>query len=144
MIGIKHEAFFAGLLHDVGKLLILKVAGTLKKNDGSVNQINNALLTEAMDGLHEKYGACLMQHWNFPSRYCEIAQGHHAEEFNSKNILLVMVRLADKACNKLGIGLGGASCMALMATPEAQALHLSELDLANFEIFLEDTKVFDS
>jgi hypothetical protein len=55
-----------------------------------------------------------------------------------------MVRLADKACNKLGISLGEASSLALMATPEAQVLQLSEMDLANFEIFLEDTKVFDS
>ena len=144
MIGIKHESFFAGLLHDVGKLLILKVVGDLKKNNGKGSQITNALLTEAMDGLHEKYGASLMQHWNFPPRFCEVAHGHHAEEFDSKDLLLVMVRLADKACNKLGIGLGEASSLALMATPEAQALQLSEMDLANFEIFLEDTKVFDS
>ena len=144
MIAIKHECFFAGLLHDVGKLLILKVVGDLKKNNGADLHITNALLTEAMDSLHEKYGAFLMQHWNFPQRYCVVAQSHHAEEFDSKNILLLIIRLADKACNKLGIGLSEKSSLSLMAMPEAQMLNLSEIDLANFEIFLEDTKVFGS
>jgi hypothetical protein len=74
---------------------------------------------------------------------CEVAQGHHANEFDGKDLLLVMVRLADKACNKLGIGLGEAYPLALVATPEARILQLYEIDLANFEIFLEDTKVFD-
>jgi len=144
MVGLKHECFFAGLLHDVGKLLILKVVGNLKKNNGSGVKITDALLIEAMDGLHQKYGATLMQRWNFPQRYLDVALSHHEEKFDPKDLLLVIVRLADKACNKLGIGLNGASGLALMATPEAQALHLSEMDLVNFEIFLEDTKVFDS
>ena len=144
MIAIKHECFFAGLLHDVGKLLILKVVGDLKKDNGAGLQITNALLAEAMDSLHEKYGAFLMQHWNFPERYCVVAQSHHAEEFDSKNLLLLMVRLADKACNKLGIGLSEASSLALMAMPETRSLNLTEMDMANFEIFLEDTKVFGS
>jgi hypothetical protein len=52
-----------------------------------------------------------------------------------------MVRLADLTCNKVGIGLKENSAMALMATQEAKALRLSEVDLANFEIYLEDVGV---
>jgi hypothetical protein len=43
----------------------------------------------------------------------------------------------------LGIGLNVDSSMVLLATPEASILQLSEVDLANFEIFLEDSHVFD-
>ena len=68
-------------------------------------QISNALLSEAMDRLHTDCGSSLMQHWNLPEKYCEIARGHHTDEFDSKNLLLAMVRMADRACNKLGIGL---------------------------------------
>ena len=85
-----------------------------------------------------------MKHWNFPGKYSEIARQHHAVDFDSKNILLVMVRLADKVCNKLGIGLKTDSSMALMATQEANELRLSEVDLANFEIYLEDASVAKS
>lgn len=136
---MKHEAFFAGLLHDVGKLLILKVADSLKKDNGRGIQLSNALLTEAMDGLHTQHGASLMLYWNLPKKYCEIAREHHTEKFDPKNLLLVMIRLADMACNKLGIGLRKDTSIVLYATREACELQLSEVDMANFEIYLEDT-----
>jgi HD-like signal output (HDOD) protein len=141
MPGAKHEAFFAGLLHDVGKLLVLKVADDLKTERKVNVQITVDLLTEAMDALHTDFGYSLMQHWNFPEKYSEIARQHHIVNFDSKNILLCMVRLADLTCNKLCIGLNEDSSMVLIGTQEAKALRLSEVDLANFEIYLEDTGV---
>jgi HD-like signal output (HDOD) protein len=141
MPGAKHESFFAGLLHDVGKLLVLKVADKLMtKNELSV-QVSDALLTEAMDALHTDFGYALMKNWNIPEKYSEIARQHHTVDFDSKDILLVIVRLADRACNKLGIGMKSDFTMALMATPEANELRLTEVDIANFEIYLEDTSV---
>lgn len=141
--GIKHEAFFAGLLHDVGKLHILKIADNLKINDGTGPQISDTLLTEALESLHAECGSTLMHYWNLPEKYCEIARQHHADEFDAKNVLLVLVRLANKACCKLGIGLAKEPSIVLSATPESEMLRLSEVDLANLEIFLEDTHVFD-
>ncbi len=82
-----------------------------------------------------------MKHWNFPEKYSEIARQHHIVDFDSKNMLLCIVRVADMTCNKVGIGLNVDSSMALIATQEAKALRLSEVDLANFEIYLEDTGV---
>lgn len=140
---LKHESFFAGLLHDVGKLYILKIADDMKKNNGSGIQISNALLTEAMDSLHTECGSALMHHWNLPEKYCDIAKDHHNEDFDSKNLLLALVRMADKACNKLGIGLNKEPSSVLAATPEAEILKISEVKLANFEIFLEDTPLFE-
>ena len=140
---IKHESFFAGLLHDVGKLHILKIADDIKKNNGSGIQISNALLTEAMDSLHTKCGSALMHHWNLPEKYCDIAKDHHNEDFDTKNLLLALVRMADKACNKLGIGLNKEPSLVLAATPEAEILRISEVKLANFEIFLEDSSLFE-
>ena len=98
---IKHESFFAGLLHDVGKLHILKIADSLKKNNGTGLQITNKLLAEAMENLHVGCGSALMHHWNLPEKYCDVARDHHKEDFDSKNLLLALVRMSDKSAKKL-------------------------------------------
>jgi hypothetical protein len=51
---------------------------------------------------------------------------------------LLVVRLADHACNKLSIGLNPDPTIVLAATPEGQLLGLSEIALAELEIALED------
>ena len=80
-----HEAFFAGLLHDVGMLFILTVIDDLKHSNESKAQPSNALLIEAMDTLHTNHGHSLMSHWNLPPKYGQIARDHHAEEFDPNN-----------------------------------------------------------
>ena len=141
---LAHEAFFAGLLHDVGMLFILTAIDELKHTNELKVQASNALLVEAMNSLHTNHGYALMSHWNLPPKYSQIARDHHQEEFDPNNLLLVLVRLADKACCKLGIGLEEDPSMVLAATSEAEALHISEVDLARMEIMLEDSQVFDA
>jgi len=139
-----HEAFFAGLLHDVGMLFILTVIDDLKHSNELKAQPSNALLIEAMNTLHANHGHSLMSHWNLPPKYSQIARDHHEEEFDPNNLLLALVRLADKACCKLGIGLDEDPSLVLVATSEAEILHVSEVDLARMEIMLEDSQVFEA
>jgi len=141
---LAHEAFFAGLLHDVGMLFILTVIDELKHSNELRTQPSDALLVEAMNTLHTNHGHSLMSHWNLPAKYSAIARDHHEEEFDSNNLLLALVRLADKACCKLGIGLDEEPSLVLVATPEAEILHISEVDLARMEIMLEDSQVYGS
>jgi HD-like signal output (HDOD) protein len=141
---LAHEAFFAGLLHDVGMLFILTVIDDLKLANESQAQPSNALLVEAMETLHTNHGHSLMSQWNLPQKYSQVARDHHQEEFDSNNLLLALVRLADKACCKMGIGMDEDPSMMLAATTEAAVLHISEVDLAKMEIMLEDSQVFDA
>lgn len=141
---LAHEAFFAGLLHDVGMLFILTVIDDLKHSNEIEIQPSDALLVEAMNTLHTHHGHSLMSHWNLPEKYSQIARDHHQEEFDENNLLLALVRLADMACCKLGIGLDKDPSLVLIASPEAETLHISEVDLARMEIMLEDSQVYDS
>jgi HD-like signal output (HDOD) protein len=140
--GIAHETFFAGLLHDVGKLFILTVIDELMHSGRHKLNPSAALLMEAMDHLHTGHGYTLMQHWNLPEKYAQVARDHHQDPVDSENYLALTVRLANKACNKLGIGLRHDPGLVLIATAEANELHLSELDIAKMEIMLEDSQVF--
>jgi len=136
-----NEAFFAGLLHDVGKLFIITVLERLKKAKELGGLPSEALIDEILTSLHGKHGYAIMRNWNLPERYCLIARDHHREDFDTENILLCIVRQANMACHKLGIGIKTDANLTLSATPEAALLALADLDMAKLEIYLEDARL---
>ncbi|MGD9044094.1 MAG: HDOD domain-containing protein [Desulfobacterales bacterium] len=141
---ICHETFVAGLLHDVGKLFILKAIDDMKISGEIDQRPSNTLIDEAMQNMHTEQGELLLNHWNLPQKYCRIAREHHIEDFDCNNILLVLVRLANHMCHKKGIALSEDPSIVLMATPEAHQLQISEVDLARLEVLLEDAQVLNA
>ena len=139
---LSHESFTAGLLHDVGKLYILKIIDGMVASGEIKISPPDMVLNEVMDNLHTDQGFSLMKQWNLPEKYCLVARDHHLLEIDSNNLLLVVVRLANQMCHKMGIGLKNDPTIALHTTPEATQLQLSEVDLARLEVRLEDSHVF--
>ena len=138
---LAHETFIAGLLHDVGKLYVLKVVDDMKASREIENLPSDTVIDELMQQLHTEQGYTLMAQWNLPEKYCQIARDHHLAEFDGSNFLLVLVRLANQVCHKMGIGLIEDPSIVLLETPEAAQLQLSEMDLARLEVRLEDSQV---
>ena len=136
---LAHEAFTAGLLHDIGKLFLIKVVEMINLSEKTAIKPSAELLNEVMKNFHSERGYSLLINWNLPEIYCDIARDHHSEEFDSNDILMAIVRLVNKTCNKLGIGLNKDTSVVLAATPEAHVLGLSELFLAKLEITIEDS-----
>lgn len=133
------QAFFAGLLHDIGKLFLLTAIEQVKLRTSG--KMTWPLLMEVLNSMHSSEGYNLMKRWNMPDEYCEVVRDHHMPDIDVKDSLLLLIRLADLACNKLSIGLHTISDVNLAATTEANLLNLSEIDLAELEIMLEDTKI---
>jgi HD-like signal output (HDOD) protein len=131
--------FLAGLLHDIGKLVILKVLEKLCENDAQLTLADSTVLEMLDSALHTEHGYNLMQTWNLPEQYSVIARDHHLATADNGDTLLLIVRLVDRACNKLGIGTCHEPELVLAATPEAHLLGLSEIQLAELEIQLEDS-----
>ena len=75
------HAFIAGLLHDIGRLVIatqcqeqyLQVARFARDNDCSLLFAENAVL--GID--HARIGSALAAHWHFPALIGEAVAGHH-------------------------------------------------------------------
>jgi HD-like signal output (HDOD) protein len=137
------QAFFAGLFHDVGKLFVLMVIEQIKRKNKSL-KLTDSLLMEAMNRLHAREGSRLLTRWNMPEHLHVIARDHHAAEIDGQNRLLLLVRMANLVCRKLGIGLTEDISLLLAATPEAHLLNLAESDLVELEKALEDTRVLSS
>jgi HD-like signal output (HDOD) protein len=139
---IAHQSFIAGLLHDVGKLYILKVIDGMVASKEINGPPSATVINEVMENLHTDQGYSLMQRWNLPEEYSLVARDHHLPEVDANNLVLILVRLSNQTCHKMGIGLKDDPSLVLHATPEASQLQLSEVDLARLEVRLEDSHVF--
>ena len=86
------ELFTLGLLHDIGKLLLLQIAAELQMEGMlSKDEINDAFY-ESLFSHHGKFGAALFRKWKFPKQYMEISVYHDnlSEATNISKELLVI------------------------------------------------------
>lgn len=134
---IANEAFVAGLLHDIGKLFLLRVVDDMKATNPKF-QPEEALVRELLASMHAEQGAALLRNWNIPEVYAEVIARHHEMDFDDEDTLQIVVRLVDQACNKLGLGLEPDPECNVAASAEAQVLRVSDVLAAELEIKLED------
>jgi putative nucleotidyltransferase with HDIG domain len=71
----RDEAFLAGLLHDIGKLLLLKLAhdyGRSHETPVAADELNDVIATD-----HAATGAALLRSLQFPQHLVEVVMFHH-------------------------------------------------------------------
>lgn len=135
--GIEEICFIGGLLHDIGKLIILRAVDEIKKSEKDESPIPQDLLDDILSTAHCELGYRLLVGWNVPEVYCQITRDHHSEDL-SEDLPLAIVRLANEGSRKLGLGLDPNPSLILSATPEASLLKTSEILLAELEAMIED------
>ncbi|MCE5333115.1 MAG: HDOD domain-containing protein [Desulfobacteraceae bacterium] len=131
------EGFLAGLLHDIGKLLLLKVIENINAEQDT--RLSDAFVSEILDSLHVEQGHILMQEWSIPPVYCDIVRDHHLEEFDTGNVVLLAVRTVNQVCRRSGLSLNPDSRIVPATLPEAHALGVKEIVLAELEVVIEDS-----
>lgn len=129
------EAFVAGLLHDIGKVVL----NTYLK-DQFVRVLlrvlgSNITFAEAEREVlgfdHAEAGARLLERWNLPSSLVTAVRWHHAPLGSpAPSLLPCLVHVADAICLTLGIGLG---LDGLAYTLHPEALDTLGLTPADFE-----------
>lgn len=137
-VNLSAESFMGGLLHDIGELALLKVLDEIHRKKESKTAFTDTLINEIFSRMHEEVGFELLKAWGLPESYCSIAINHHKESFDGNETLLVLVRLADKACKKVGRSAHPDPSISLIALQEAQFLAVKEITLAELEIVVED------
>lgn len=133
---LAQEGFLAGLLHDIGKLVLLKVIEHITESNAA--PLADAFVLELLDNLHADQGFQFAERWNFPEAYCRAIRDHHREDCDPNDTLLLAVRVANQACHKLGFSVRKDPSVLLPSLPEAHALGLKEIVLAELEVFIED------
>ncbi len=140
MRGVADETYLAALLHDVGKLYLLKSIERLVGAGVISSMFDDDLILEIFDVMHVEQGYRLMQHWNFPAMYCDVIRDHHAEKWDTVNKMLAIVRFVNMACHRIGLGLKHSPDLVLAATPEAELLDISDLQIVELEGVLDESR----
>ena len=144
-IGYKdnEEAYIAGLLLDIGKIILSgfaedefnQVSERAEKNKIPFNIAEQAVL--GFD--HPQVGGRIIEKWNLPSALVEAVQYHHQPN-NTKThkTLANIVHLADAISCMLGIGLGCDGLMYVFEENTLGVLGLNKEDVESIMIELAD------
>ncbi|MFZ2446026.1 MAG: HDOD domain-containing protein [Syntrophobacteraceae bacterium] len=122
---LSNAAFLAGLLHDIGKLLIIKVIESLISICKSL-PLTDAFISDTIVSLHAEFGHTLMREWGILDEYCKVARYHHVDEFDTSDALLMTVRVANQACVKYGVNTISERQIDLRSLKEVQILGIKE------------------
>ena len=135
------EAFVAGLLHDLGKVVMntylreqfIQVLVRVAAGEGTYAEAERTVFS--FD--HAEAGACLLERWNLPSSLVAAVRYHHTPlEAPGDSPLPCLVHVADAICMTLGIGLG-LDGLAYRLQPEA--LSVLQLTPSDFEEVVSQT-----
>lgn len=145
------EAFLAGLLHDVGQLLLVVAHAEWVERALKLSHDEQIDLCEAERRLmgmgHDEVGAKVMHHWHFPEQLVNAVAGHHAPEPaepGDRLSLSALVRLSDQLAQHIETDGGepfpvaelqGWTCLGL---PEAYLPSLMERTRKELSVFETD------
>ena len=134
------QAYMAGLLHDIGKLYLLKALERLNKMGVAQAALEEDLLLEIFEELHVEQGCRLMEHWNMPRVYYNVVANHHDDNFDTQDTVLTVVRLVNAACHMKGIGLQHDPSIDLAERTETAMLQLTQEETDDLLDVLEDSQ----
>jgi HD-like signal output (HDOD) protein len=134
--GDPEESFLAGLLHDVGRLLVLKGVDYLE-DSGEHGTITPVVLDELMDLLHAELGHWILQEWQLPDSVCRVALLHH-DQPEPEDDLRMRVQISDAVTRKIGEHADPDPDLDLMELPAVEMMNLGDMELATLMVDLED------
>lgn len=121
--------FLGGLLHDIGKIVVLRTVAEIKRRrpDRKLSQTSLFLL---FDSLHCRIGEGLFEAWKLPTPIREIVRDHHAQDLGALPRHVLIVVFADRVAAHLGWSLAPDPASALHEHPAAALLDLGADDIA--------------
>lgn len=132
------QAHVAALLHDVGKLSLLRIIEVLAEQKNIA--LTDELVDTALQRLAAEHGARLLELWALPASLVELVRHLDDADIGETDILMSIVRLADKAAAKEGISDYPDPSLNLDTLPEARFLGMDEITLAELLISIEDMR----
>jgi putative nucleotidyltransferase with HDIG domain len=132
--GLADSAYTAGLLHDVGKIVLGKF---VKENRGQLIELSkgNFITLEAEHEVlgvdHAEVGSRIADRWNFPQELIlAIGFHHHPDSTDGRPLLAVIAYLANIVVLRIGCGLQDGPHVEEISPYCAEATGYSETEMS--------------
>ena len=96
------DAFLAGLLHGIGRLIVLRALDHLAQVDKDV-VLTPSAIDELVEALQCEMGYSTLRNWNFHDDICEAARAMSPDLAASTEPIIRIVQAADLIVQKLGM-----------------------------------------
>lgn len=126
----REDAFIAGLLHDVGKVVMCEFMSDSMDEVLSRVEQQNCLFLDAehqtLDFDHSELGGCLLEEWNLPPSIVGLVRHHHDLACDDETMrMCAIIQLADILARTLCFGNGGDQKMPTLDNRAWQVLDIS-------------------
>lgn len=119
-LGDSEKYYFMGLVHDIGKVLILKTLGDVHYENKSFSV--NKMMLEAK-ATHTSFGSAILRKWGFTDDYCRICLRHSGSKFkNTTDKDILIINLAGNIAKKAGYGVTSETDQINIATLDSRIL----------------------
>lgn len=134
-------AFLAGLLHDIGRIVVLRGIASLRRRDPAGFRVPEHTIGEFTDALHCKIGQVFCDAWNIPGELRDAITRHHDEALTEpKDTLAALVQIADLMAAKVGASLKPDPGIKLLDRPSFALLGLDDVRVAALLVDLDDER----
>jgi putative nucleotidyltransferase with HDIG domain len=128
----QEEAFLYGLVHDIGKLLVLQLSKEYVRGGGKAPSEEEVV--QMIDARHAEFGGRVLREWRLPPVIEEPVVYHHRPEESPSHTLEASVcYLANRLSHRYGFGCEASPDVPVLDDPVAQKLGLSETWLADLD-----------
>jgi putative nucleotidyltransferase with HDIG domain len=143
-IQAQNNIYLAGLIHDVGKIILDRFMHDVYKEIVKITYNENVSVTEAeqrvMGESHARVGGWLMEAWNLPPIFVDVANHHHSviDTQEDNRLEVAIVSLSNQLARLKSFGFGGDMSGVVLADIDAWKIideaypQIKNLDVVKF------------
>lgn len=131
------DAFLVGLLHDIGNVIVLRMAQD--EMAAGRYRIDFKTFDHLCHECHQEFGELVAEEWKLPDRLESLIANHHVYPADDDPLRIERLQLQMSDMINSMIGYGSPASYDLLSTPQARDLNLHERD--DFVSFLADLPV---